>query len=54
MGALRPGDPEVPKMLARLHHTMKAPNRAMQVLEEHMEAHPGGSMRLAGWSSWLE
>lgn len=38
---LRPGDGEVPKMAARLHHRLGAPQKAMSVLEAHMEAHPG-------------
>lgn len=40
VGKRRPGDPEVPKMLARLHHQAGQPLRAIQVLEAHMEAYP--------------
>lgn len=38
---MRPGDPEVPKMVARLHHRMGNPNKASEVLERHMREHPG-------------
>ena len=38
---MRPGDPEVPKMLARLHHGQGSPAKAIAVLEKHLEEHPG-------------
>jgi hypothetical protein len=28
-------------MLARLHHRMDSPQAAMEVLEKHLEEHPG-------------
>ncbi|KAG2491648.1 hypothetical protein HYH03_010018 [Edaphochlamys debaryana] len=36
----RPGDPEVPIMLARLHHHRSEPLKAIQVLEAHVRDHP--------------
>ncbi len=41
IGVLRPGDSEVPKMVARLHHRMGQPSRAMEALEKHMKDFPG-------------
>ncbi|GIM11145.1 hypothetical protein Vretimale_14678, partial [Volvox reticuliferus] len=40
VGRLRPGDPEVPVMKARLHHQAGAPLKAIAVLEAHLRDHP--------------
>ncbi|GAX74553.1 hypothetical protein CEUSTIGMA_g2003.t1 [Chlamydomonas eustigma] len=40
IGELRRGDVEVPKMVARLHHRMGQPHKAMEVLEKHMQDYP--------------
>ncbi|GLI63795.1 hypothetical protein VaNZ11_006880, partial [Volvox africanus] len=40
VGRLRPGDPEVPVMKARLHHQSGAPLKAIAVLEAHLRDYP--------------
>jgi Tetratricopeptide repeat len=40
IGEARPGDPEVPKMLARMHHRAGEAPKAIAVLERHMAMHP--------------
>ena len=41
IGQLRPGDVEVPKMVARLYHRMGQQPQAIEALEQHMKEHPG-------------
>lgn len=38
---MRPGDGEVPKMLARLYHRAGEPLKAITELEQHIERNPG-------------
>ena len=40
IATMRPGDMEVPKMLARLYHHLEQPDRATAVLERHLREHP--------------
>ncbi len=42
VGRARPGDPEVPKMLARVNHRMGNAQAAIEVLEKYLQDHPGG------------
>eukprot|EP00983_Pelagomonas_calceolata_P028913 907120-Pelagomonas_calceolata.AAC.2 len=50
---MRPGDGEVPKMLARMYHRAGEPLKAIAELEQHIERNPGvferGSMREEAW-----
>jgi len=38
---MRPGDGEVPKMLARMYHRAGDPLKAIAELERHIEKNPG-------------
>lgn len=40
LSELRPGDGEIPKMLARLFHRVNQPDRAIAALEQHLNVSP--------------
>ena len=42
MGKSRVGDPEVPKMVARLYHRMGQAVQAIETLEAYLQQHAGG------------
>lgn len=40
LAAARPGDPEIAKMLARLHHQLGKPEEAKDILQAHLHEYP--------------